>query len=505
MKNAAWHVAFLFTCMEEWRTLYPRRVSEGVRRAWIVSVLSKRHIVIIGVAALEAAMLMTIAPAMAGEPARGLEELVPKLLPAVVNISSTRFPAASIEQGMPDLAGPLQPKAKRSLGSGFIIGRDGIIVTNQHVIKDADEISVTLQDNSTLRAAIIGASQIADLAVLKVNSIKPLATIEFGDSRTTRVGETVIAIGNPLGLGGSVTAGIVSALNRDILTSPYDDYIQTDAAINQGNSGGPLFNLRGEVIGINTAMYAPAGQSGSIGLGFAIPANDAQFVIRQLIETGSVRAGFLGAHIQRVTQGIAAAVGLDEVRGALIDDVVPGGPASTAGLRYGDVILRAGDQDLSDPRAVARAVSQTPIGQVVDLLVWRDGGSQKVQVTVAEWPGDQGPAATSPSPATRVIHNSSASSGLELSELTDDLRLRYHIPAGQGGVLVTGVAPWSAADEHGIRAGDLVLKVQMAAVQTPVDLIERLKDLRLRNQGYVLLLVRDEDGNRSIALPLGDN
>jgi serine protease Do len=224
-----------------------------------------------------------------------------------------------------------------------------------------------------------------------------------------------------------------------------------------------------------------------------------------LIENGTVRAGFLGAHIQRVTQDIAAAVGLDEVRGALVDDVVPGGPASKAGLRYGDVIVRAGDQDLSDPRAVARAVSQTPIGQVVDLLVWRDGGNQEVQVTVAQWPGDQGQAAGAPSSATKVIRDGSASSGLEVSELTDDLRQRYDVPANQDGVVVTAVAPWSAADERGIRAGDLVLKVQMAAVRTPHDLIERLQDLRLRGQRYVLLLVRDEDGNRSVALPLGDN
>jgi serine protease Do len=502
MKNPAWqHVSSLPSAAKCWIARCIRRQSRGL----IVSLLAMLHAAIFGAAISVSAMSVLMAPAIAEEPARGLEELVPKLLPAVVNIFSTRFPDAPVQQGTANPAAPTKPRPKRSLGSGFVIDPSGIIVTNQHVIKDADEISVTLQDNSTLRAAVIGASPIADLAVLKVSAVKPLPTVGFGDSRATRVGETVIAIGNPLGLGGSVSAGIVSALNRDILASPYDDYIQTDTAINHGNSGGPLFNLRGEVIGVNTALYAPAGQTGSIGLGFAIPANDAQFVIRQLIENGTVRAGFLGAHIQRVTQDIAAAVGLDEVRGALVDDVVPGGPASKAGLRYGDVIMRAGGQDLSDPRAVARTISQTPIGDVVDLLIWRDGGNQEVQVTVAEWPGDPGQATGAPSSAAKVVRGDTASLGLQLSALTGDLRQRYNVPAEQEGVLVTAVDPWSTADERGIRGGDLVLKVQMAAVRTPGDLIARLQDLRLQGRRYVLLLVRDEDGNRSVALPLGDN
>jgi serine protease Do len=445
-----------------------------------------------------------MAPATAGEPVRGIDELVPKLLPAVVNIFNTHMPDAPEQQGAADAAAPAPAEPRRSLGSGFIIDPSGIIVTNAHVIKDADMISVTLQDNTTLRAALLGSSPIADLAVLKVSAVKPLPVVGFGDSRAIRVGEPVIAIGNPLGLGGSVTAGIVSALNRDILTSPYDDYIQTDASINHGNSGGPLFNLRGEVIGINTALYAPAGQSGSIGLGFAIPANDAQFVIRQLIENGTVRAGFLGAHIQPMTQDIAAAMGLDGVAGALVDDVVPGGPASKAGLRYGDVITRAGEQDLSDPRAVARAISQSPIGQAVDLSIWRDGKQQKVQVTVAEWPGDEGQAAGAPSQAPKVAQGDSANLGLQLSELTSELRQRYDVPDDQEGVLVTGVAPWSTADERGVRAGDLVLKVQMADVRAPQDIIARLQDLRHEGRRYVLLLVRNDDGSRSVALPLGE-
>jgi serine protease Do len=461
-------------------------------------------VAILGVAVLGAAMPVLMAPAMAGEPVLGIDELAPKLLPAVVNIFNTHLPDVPAQQGTSDPAATAPAEPKRSLGSGFIIDPSGIIVTNAHVIKDADMISVTLQDNTTLRAALIGASAIADLAVLKVSAVKPLPTVGFGDSHAIRVGEPVIAIGNPLGLGGSVTAGIVSALNRDILTSPYDDYIQTDASINHGNSGGPLFNLRGEVVGINTALYAPAGQSGSIGLGFAIPANDAQFVIRQLIENGTVRAGFLGAHIQPMTQDIAAAIGLDGVQGALVDDVVPEGPASKAGLRYGDVITRAGDQDLSDPRAVARAISQTPIGQVVDLSIWRDGEKHEVQVTVAEWPGDEGQAAGVPSPAAKVVQGDSTNLGLQLSELTSELRQRYDVPDDQEGVLVTAVAPWSTADERGVRAGDLVLKVQMTDVRAPQDIIGRLQDLRRQGRRYVLLLVQNDDGSRSVALPLGD-
>ena len=217
-----------------------------------------------------------------------------------------------------------------------------------------------------------------------------------------------------------------------------------------------------------------------------------------------MRAGFLGAHIQPMTQDIAAAMGLDGVAGALVDDVVPGGPASKAGLRYGDVITRAGEQDLSDPRAVARAISQSPIGQAVDLSIWRDGKQQKVQVTVAEWPGDEGQAAGPPSQAPKVAQGDSANLGLQLSELTSELRQRYDVPDDQEGVLVTGVAPWSTADERGVRAGDLVLKVQMADVRAPQDIIARLQDLRHEGRRYVLLLVRNDDGSRSVALPLGE-
>jgi serine protease Do len=439
--------------------------------------------------------------AEAGEPVPGLDDLVPALLPAVVNISSTRF--LPVPDGPSAEVAATAPRSKRSLGSGFIIDSTGFIVTNQHVIEDADEITVILQDNTALKAQVIGASAIADIAVLKVNAAKPLPTVTFGDSRKTRVGEPVLAIGNPLGLGGSVSAGIVSALNRDIMKSPYDDYIQTDAAINHGNSGGPLFNLKGEVIGINTALYAPAGQTGSIGLGFSIPSNDANFVVRQLRGNGRVQAGFLGAHIQRVTQDIAAAVGLSEIQGALVVDVVPGGPAEKAGLRYGDVILKAGDSDLPDPRAVARAISQTPIGQLLTLVVWRDGKVQSVPVTIAEWRSDQAQTGTTLPATGHIARGDAPDLGLHLSAITDDLRLQYKLPAKQKGVVVTSITPLSAADDRGLHAGDIIVKVQMADIETPADVFSKLASMRDQGSHYVLLLVRDEDGNRSVALPLG--
>jgi serine protease Do len=443
------------------------------------------------------------APALAGDVTIDLSHLVPELLPGVVNISTKQLVQAAGKSGQ---VAAESPSTRQSLGSGFIIDPSGVIVTNNHVIDGAYDITVTLQDNQVLKAKLIAASPVADLAVLQVHAGKPLPSVAFGDSDTLRVGQPVVAIGNPLGLGGSVSAGIVSALNRDLMSSPYDDYIQTDAAINHGNSGGPLFNLDGKVIGVNTAIFSPLPQGGSIGLGFAIPSDNVKFVVDQLRTYGHVKAGFLGAHIQQVTSDIAAAAGLPAIDGAIVDDVVPGGPAAKANLEPGDVIMKVGDDPISDTRAVARAIAIAPIGARLPLEVWRDKQLTTLDVTVTEWPGDlraQGPDVGAAPPPRPASAERPVDMGLHLSPLTAQLRKRYKVPAAQKGVVVTAVIPQSAADDRGLAAGDVVERVQNQTVTTLAELRDRVHAVRAQGADYVLLLVVNQDGSRWVAMPLG--
>jgi serine protease Do len=435
------------------------------------------------------------ASAEAGQAPSGLGDLVPGLLPAVVNIYSLKI--VPQPDGQTSRVTAAASYKKESLGSGFIIDSAGVIVTNEHVIEHAYDISVTLQDNMTLKAQIIGASAVADVALLRVNAARPLPIVRLGDSQKLRIGDPVFAIGNPFGFGGSVSAGIVSALNRDIMLSPYDDYIQTDAAINHGNSGGPLFNSSGEVIGINTALYNPNGETG-IGLGFAIPWNDANFVVQQLRQNGRVRAGYLGADLQQVTSDIAAAVGLPAIAGAIINELDPGGSADRAGLRQGDVILRANGRELKDARAVARAVAMAPIGAALALGVWRDNKEQTIPVTVAEWRGNEQQTAVQPVPRPPPPPDL----GLQLSPITDAFRELYRLPADREGVLVTGVMPLSPADDRGLRAGDLILSVQMVQVKVPADVTQQFERMRQQGKQYVLVLMWGNNATKSIALPL---
>jgi serine protease Do len=456
-----------------------------------------------GLAAFGAGAVAMPQAALAGDAGVDLSDLAPRLLPAVVNISTRQLIVPP-----PDKSGKVSQQSastRQSLGSGFIIDPTGIIVTNNHVIADAYDITVTLQDNQELKATLIATSTVADLAVLKVNAAKPLPTVAFGDSTALKVGQPVVAIGNPLGLGGSVSAGIISALNRDLMSSPYDDYIQTDAAINHGNSGGPLFNLKGEVIGVNTAIFSPLPQGGSIGLGFAIPSQNVQFVVEQLRKYGTVKAGFLGARIQQVTPDIARAVGLPEITGAIVYDVVPGGPAAKAQLQQGDVILRVGSLVITDTRAVARAVAIQTIGQPADLVIWRDGQLLTLTVTVVEWPGDlvaSGPGVPPPPPPQPVSDMVKADMGLHLAQLTDALRKKYQLAAGQKGVVVTGVSPLSPGYDRGLMEGNVIEKVQTQSVTSLTELRERIQALRAKGAEYALLLVRDQDGPRWVAMPL---
>ena len=460
----------------------------------------------------------------------GFADLAEKLLPAVVNISTTQtareqqrgpqprgpeipqFPPGSpfeeffkdfFDRNRPDAQRPQQERKSTSLGSGFIVDPSGYVVTNNHVIEDADEITVILHDDTNLKAKLIGRDKNTDLALLKVESSKPLPSVKFGDSDKSRVGDWVVAIGNPFGLGGTVTAGIISARARDIQSGPYDDYLQTDASINRGNSGGPMFNLAGDVIGINTAIFSPSG--GSVGIGFAIPAALAKPVIDQLRETGRVRRGWLGVRIQQVTDEIAESLGLNRARGALVAGVTDGGPAEKGGLESGDVVLKFDNKDVTEMRRLPRLVAETPVDKEVPVTVWRKGKEQNVRVKVGELKEDQTASATpttgesqrgAPSGAVSVL-------GMGLSDVNGRLREQFRLPNDAKGVVVVDVQGNSPAGEKGIRAGDLVLEVAQDKVDNAGDVKSRIDKAKAAKRKSILLLVERQGDQRFVVLPLG--
>jgi serine protease Do len=474
--------------------------------------------------------------------------LAQRLLPAVVNISTTTN-AAQTRAGRPDApevpqappgspfeeffrdflernrppgqgpqgpqgqgpggpgrppGGPQAPRRGQSLGSGFIVDPSGIVITNNHVIEGADEINVILQDNTTLRAQLLGADPRTDLAVLRVQPERPLPSVTFGDSDTAQVGDWVLAIGNPFGLGGSVTAGIVSARGRDIRQGLYDDFIQTDAAINRGNSGGPLFNLNGEVVGINTAIYSPTG--GSIGIGFAIPSNLARNITAQLQADGRVRRGWLGVNIQQVTDEIADSLQLrGGARGALVARAQEGGPAAQGGIQNGDVILRFDGREVREMRTLPRVVADTQVGRQVPVVVWRDGREQTVQVTVAELPQDQQQAAVQPGQTPQPQRPSAtelSGLGLRIAPLSNETRERFSIRPESRGVVITEVAPGSPGAERELRPGDVIVEVQQERVTSPQEVQERLERLRRQGRATALLLIEGPQGQRWVPLRL---
>jgi serine protease Do len=409
------------------------------------------------------------------------------------------------DQGQTEPPPPGHPHRMQSLGSGFIVDPSGIIVTNNHVIEGADEITVTLQDNTTLKATLVGRDDHFDLAVLQVHADHKLPAVSFGDSDASRVGDWVLAIGNPFGLGGSVTAGIISARGRDIQEGPYDDFIQTDAAINRGNSGGPLFNMAGQVIGINTAIYSPSG--GSIGIGFSIPSDEARNVVEQLRRYGRPRRGWLGVRIQQVTPDIAESLGLHEpegtAEGALVAGVNHDGPADRAHIQNGDIILSFNGQKLKEMRTLPRVVAETPIDQSVPVEIWRAGKKQVLQVVVAEMPDDQKAEAapkTHLPPANPSVDFSSF--GMKLSPITDATRAKYKIDAQQKGIVITDVSPDGTAADHGLKPGDVVVEVAQAPVATPADMQKRIEEARSNSRKSVLLLVQGADGLRWVPLPV---
>ena len=480
-------------------------------------------------------------PAWSRPPPESFADLAQTLLPAVVNVSSStnaapgaeaqempQFPPGSpFEQFFKDFmdkrrgqqggggdngegeddpdqpdGAPGKPHKMQSLGSGFIIDPSGIVVTNNHVIEGADEVTITLQDNTILKATVIGHDDRADLAVLKVTPEKPLPFVKWGNSDASRVGDWVLAIGNPFGLGGTVTAGIVSARGRDIQQGPYDDFIQTDAAINKGNSGGPLFNMDGDVIGINTAIFSPNG--GSIGLGFSIPSGEARIVIDQLRKYGKARRGWLGVRIQPVSPDIAETLGLKGQDGALIAGVTKDGPAEKAHIQNGDVVLSFNGTKLKEMRTLPRVVAETAIDSKVPVEIWRNGKLQTLDVTVAELPDDQKPAAAAgektkkiPSPNVDM-----GAMGLKIAPLSDELKQKYKLDDKATGVVITEVTDGGLASDRGLKPGDLIVEVQQQSVASPAELMKHLAEARDAGRKSVLLLVQNKDGLRWVPLPV---
>ena len=386
------------------------------------------------------------------------------------------------------------PRPAQGVGSGFIIDPDGWIVTNHHVVDNAGEIKVTLHDGRKLAATLAGSDPKTDLAVLRVEADSALPFVPFGDSDRTRVGDWVLAVGNPFGLGGTVTAGIVSARGRDIGSGPYDDFIQIDAPINRGNSGGPLFNRRGEVVGINTAIFSPTG--GSVGIGFAIPATLAEPLITDLRDDGKVERGWLGVRIQRVDQDLAKGLGLPKETGALVTSVIPGTPAASAGVKTGDVITEYAGQTIESVRDLTRAVAKTDAGTTTELTVWRDGKAQQLEASISEYPGGDQPARLAGKAEPR---DSDARLGLSVAPATGNgSRNRGKVE----GVVVTEVEPMGPAARHGLRSGDVILRAGTRAVNSPSDLRQSVQDAAEKDIPVVLLVKRD-DASRFIAVPPG--
>lgn len=482
---------------------------------------AKRAVVALGVALALPLALAPVPAAARGAP-DSFADLANRLLPTVVNIATTQTVKAGSAEDleMSDLPpdSPLQelfkdylsknkdaPHHVTSLGSGFIIDSSGLIVTNNHVIENADDITVTLNDGTSLPAKLVGRDEKTDLALVRVLPPKPLPVAHFGDSDRAHVGDWVIAIGNPFGLGSTVTAGIVSARNRDIAAGPYDDFIQTDAPINRGNSGGPLFDMDGNVVGINSAIFSPSG--GSVGIGFSIPSNMARVVIDQLRAYGQARRGWLGVRIQQVTSDIAEGLGLPNTQGALVADVTVGGPAAKAGIENGDLITGFDSKPVADSRALPRMVADTQIGKTVGVDIWRKGKKETVRVTVARLEDADSVLASSPKPAKPAAPKPGtklSELGLTLGALDGDARTKFHVGSDIQGVVVTDVDPDSPAGEKNFRPGDVIVEVQSQPVHSPDDVARHVEADSKAGKKVELLLVNRNGDLTFVALRLTD-
>lgn len=389
-----------------------------------------------------------------------------------------------------------------SLGSGFVIDPNGLIVTNNHVIKGADEIFINFVDGSKLKVdKVIGVDSKTDLALLKVTPKKPLTAVPFGKSSTARVGDWVMAIGNPFGLGGTVTVGIVSAKDRDINSGPYDEFIQTDAAINRGNSGGPLFNMKGEVIGVNTAIISPSG--GSIGIGFSVPSDTVVNVVAQLKKYGETRRGWLGVLIQKVTPEIADGFGMKKAEGALVARVTKGGPADKAGMVASDIILEFDGHYVKSSRELPKIVALTPVEKKVDVKLMRQGKETTVKVEIARLEeAEKNNPELSQNRIKPEVKKKAEVLGMTLSNITPALRRQFKIGSKTKGVLITKVAPGSRAQEKGLQAGHVIVEVMHEKVFAPKDVVKKVTALKAANKKNIIFFVAREGGEFSfVALP----
>ncbi|TCP22480.1 serine protease Do [Rhodovulum adriaticum] len=454
--------------------------------------------------------------ALARSAPESFADLAEKVSPAVVNITTrtvieghagtqpmvpegSPFEEFFREFMNPNGDGPMPPRRSQALGSGFVISADGFIVTNNHVIEKADEIEVEFFSGQVLEAEVVGTDPKTDIALLKVESDERLPHVPFGDSDLMRVGDWVMAMGNPLGQGFSVSAGIVSARGR-ALSGAYDDYIQTDAAINRGNSGGPLFNMEGEVVGVNTAILSPNG--GSIGIGFAMSSAVVINVVDQLKEFGETRRGWLGVRIQDVTAEMAEALGLDQPRGAMVSDV-PEGPARDAGMETGDVILSFDGREVEDTRGLVRQVGNTSVGRTVRVVVFREGETRSLSVTLGRRETAEAeavPAAARPDAAPQDRRMM----GMTLTPLTDELRAQMDLGAGVEGLVVKEIDETTEAYEKGLRAGDVITEAGQRKVQRVADLEDRIEEARDAGRRSLLLLVRRQGEPRFVALSVED-
>jgi serine protease Do len=458
----------------------------------------------------------------AGPPPISFADIVERVAPAVVNISTTKELARGPTQDLPfpepppgspfedffreffDHDRPPQemPRRQASLGSGFVVDPSGFVVTNNHVIAEADEIQVVFNDDKSYDAKLVGKDTKTDLALLKIEVDHPLHAVTFADSDTVRVGDWIIAIGNPFGLGSTVTAGIISARSRDIRAGPYDDFLQVDAPINRGNSGGPSFNLEGQVIGINTAIFSPSG--GNVGIGFAIPSNLALPVIESLKEEGRVKRGWLGVRIQTVTDEIAESLGLHDASGALVASVTADGPAELAKIEPGDVILEFDHKKIDRMRGLPRIVAETPIGKEVEVNLWRRGERHTITVTLGELPEEDELAALTESGADAPTTAQIDSLGVTVATISDELRTRYELTEGVNGVVIVEVKEGGPAGAESLRPGDVIVEVGQEEVASPPDVAAKINQAQQDNKKSVLLLVDRQGDLRFVALRFPD-
>jgi len=482
--------------------------------------ISLRSIAALGFAAGLGVLAAGTGFAASGKGPESVADIAERVTDAVVNISTSQTVEAQKGVQIPQLPpgspfeeffdeffkkngkeGGGRARKVSSLGSGFVIDASGIIITNNHVIADADEIFANFNDGSKLKAELVGKDTKSDIAVLRVKPEKPIKAVNFGNSDKMRVGDWVMAIGNPFGLGGSVSVGVVSARNRDINAGPYDNFIQTDAAINRGNSGGPLFNMDGDVIGINTAIISPSG--GSIGIGFAIPSQSVMPIVAQLREFGETRRGWIGVRIQQVDDAIAESLGIGRARGALIAGVNDDGPAAKAGMKTGDVVVKFDGHDIKEMRDLPKIVADTAVDKSVEMVVLRDGKEKTIKITLGRLEDGEKPKLASISkeePAKVAAPKNTL--GLGLSAITDEMRKKYKIKPNAKGVVVTSVDNNSPVADRGIKPGDVILEFQHEMLATPADMQKRIDALKKAGKKSALMLVMRGDEQRFVPVTL---